>query len=226
MMFGRKPMIFLAKHWGTGAQALLKILVGITYEIQGTHHIPKSGSYIFACKHQSAWDTTMIQLLSYDSAFILKRELFWIPIFGQVIKVAGAIGINRSKGRTLMSNLKDMAAREVRKGRPLFIFPEGTRGQPGKPGKYHSGVYALAQHLDLPVIPAALNSGYFWPRRGFLKYPGHIVVKILPPLSPKLSHVDFMHQLKESIETACQSLPKPTHHQLSITMDSVHELPK
>jgi 1-acyl-sn-glycerol-3-phosphate acyltransferase len=220
---GRMPLMHTARIWGHGVQFLIKYIVGLSYEIQDSHHIPKSGSYILACKHQSAWETSMTQILSFDSAIILKRELMLIPLFGQVLVIAGAIAVNRNKGRSVLPMLVANAKKQVEKGRPIFIFPEGTRGQPGIPGKYRSGVYVLYHNLNLPVIPVALNSGYFWPRRGFLKYPGHIVLKVLPPIEPGLPQARFMKQLSQSIEGACQTLPGHSCDEHPVTLKTNHE---
>lgn len=222
-IFGRMPLMYTARIWGMGVQFFLKHIIHLTYEIQGRHHIPQSGPYILACKHQSAWETTVIQMLCFDSAIILKRELVLIPLFGQVLKIAGAISVNRGKGRSVLPALIASAKKQVQKGRAIFIFPEGTRGQPGRAGHYRSGVYVLYHHLNLPVIPAALNSGYFWPRRGFLKYPGHIILKVLPPILPGLKQDVFMDQLSTSIDEACRTLPVSNDHHPQSNLSTHHE---
>jgi 1-acyl-sn-glycerol-3-phosphate acyltransferase len=220
---GRLPLMHMARIWGHGIQFLAKYIVGITYEIQDRHNIPKQGSYILACKHQSAWETSMTQILSFDSSIVLKHELMLIPLFGQVLVIAGAIGVNRRKGRRVLPMLIESAKKQVAKGRPIFIFPEGTRGQAGVEGKYRSGVYALYHHLNLPVIPVALNSGYFWPKRGFLKYPGKIIMKVLPAIEPGLTHEVFMKELSESIEKACKALPSRNNNVQQLSLKSNHE---
>ena len=91
-------------------------------------------------------------------------------------------------------------------GRHVVIFPEGTRTAPGERRGYHPGVAALYSQLDVPVVPVALNSGLFWPRRAFLKRPGHIVVEILPPIPTGLPRREFMAQLQSRIEDASDRL--------------------
>ena len=90
--------------------------------------------------------------------------------------------------------------------RPLVIYPEGTRGAPGKPGNYQAGVGVLYRDLGVPVIPVALNSGLFWGRRSLLKQPGQIILQFLPPIKPGLSRAEFMEKLVERIESACAKL--------------------
>ena len=197
---------YAAWIWGYGTKYLLSWIVGLTCEFQGKENLPKT-PFIMACKHQSAWETAMIQLMAFNVAVILKKELFLVPLFGQVLWASGAIGLNRRKGRGLIEQLVTGARKQRDRGRSIFIFPEGTRSAPGKPGKYKMGVAALYKNLELPVVPVALNSGYFWPRRGFIKYPGHIVVKILKPIQPGLSDSQLLETLEHTIENHCKKLP-------------------
>jgi 1-acyl-sn-glycerol-3-phosphate acyltransferase len=99
------------------------------------------------------------------------------------------------------------------KGRPLVIFPQGTRTLPAtlgsNPKPYQPGVAALYGELDVPVVPVALNSGLFWGRRAFRKYPGRIIVEFLPPIAPGLAKRAFLARLEEAIETATNRLEKP-----------------
>jgi len=90
--------------------------------------------------------------------------------------------------------------------RPIIIFPEGTRTAPGQVMRYRQGVVRLAQHLGLPVVPVALNSGVFWPRRRFLKTPGIIDMVFLPPLDPCMPREILAQRLKNDIETASSAL--------------------
>jgi 1-acyl-sn-glycerol-3-phosphate acyltransferase len=101
------------------------------------------------------------------------------------------------------------AARQVAAaGRPVVIFPEGTRTAPGKRLAYQPGVAALYQSLDVPLVPAAVNSGLFWGRRSFLKRPGRITLEFLEPILPGLSRREVMAQLEERIETATAALER------------------
>jgi len=191
---------------GTGIQILLRTLVGITYEVRGKEHFPADGKYLIACKHQSTWETLYIQNLIKNPVVILKKELTYIPIFGQALILAGAIVIDRSEGKKSLFRMVKAAQKSLKQGCPIFIFPEGTRSSPGKSGQYRAGIYFLYHTLKAPVVPIALNSGYFWPRRGFLKKPGHIIVEVLPPIMPGLEKGEFMKTLEETIEEASQKL--------------------
>ncbi len=91
-------------------------------------------------------------------------------------------------------------------GRPIVIFPEGTRTAPGTRRPYQPGVAALYRQLGVPLVPVAVNSGVYWGRRSFLKRPGRIVVEILPPIPPGGERKRVMAELEERIETATARL--------------------
>ncbi|WP_085784414.1 lysophospholipid acyltransferase family protein [Candidatus Nucleicultrix amoebiphila] len=209
-ILGRRYTITCSILWGHGTQFLLKYINGITYEIRGRHHI-KKGPYIFACKHQSAWDTTMIEVIAPYSAIILKKELTWIPFFGWLLIRCGFIKIDRSKGKSTIPLMVGEGQKNIDKGISIFVFPEGTRRAVDAPPNYRYGIVAMYERLNTPVIPIALNAGYFWPRRRFIKNPGHIIVDILPPINPGLTKTKFLKALELSIETACKNIkPKET----------------
>ena len=104
------------------------------------------------------------------------------------------------------------ARKVVAEGRPIIIFPEGTRVPPQQRLPYQPGVAALYGQLKVPVVPVALNSGYFWRRRAFAKRPGTITMEILPAIAPGLPRKEFLPKLEEAVETACAQLPIPVHH--------------
>lgn len=207
-MFGYYNTVRVAIIWGRGMMFMAKHVLNLTTEIRGLENVPKDQPYIFACKHQSAYDTTLIQILAPRTAVIMKKELLNIPVFGQVLLFSKAILLDRSKGKRVIPQLIEGAKERVAQGRGVFMYPEGTRTQAGVRGPYKQGIFALYEALNIPVIPAALNTGYFWPRRGFIKYPGHVVVEVLPAIAPGLNQEAFMETLENTIETACDKLPK------------------
>jgi 1-acyl-sn-glycerol-3-phosphate acyltransferase len=119
------------------------------------------------------------------------------------------IAVDRKGGAQAMRALLEAARAALAEGRPLVIFPQGTRTPPGPAGAeapYLPGVAALYRGLGVPVVPVALNSGLFWPRRGFLRRPGRILLEYLPPIPPGLSRADFLSELGQRIETASRRL--------------------
>jgi 1-acyl-sn-glycerol-3-phosphate acyltransferase len=195
----------LGRVWVCGTVLLLRIFVGLTHEVRGlAHRLP--GAALYAVKHQSAWDTLIFALLLDRPAIVLKRELLNLPLFGWYMRKCRMIPVDR-KGRG--AALKRMAAdarNRASAGRPILIFPEGTRVAPGHRRPYQPGAAALYGALGLPVVPVALNSGLFWGRRSFHKLPGRIVVEFLPPIAPGLDRRIFMAELEAAIETAADRL--------------------
>jgi 1-acyl-sn-glycerol-3-phosphate acyltransferase len=194
-----------ARFWERGIHAVLRLLVGLTYEVRGAEHLPTTPA-IVASKHQSAWETLTFHLLIHDVAVGLKHELTRIPLLGWYFLKGGAIRIDRGGAARAMRSLVDGARRAAARGCSILIFPEGTRHAPEDPPDYKPGVAALYAALDLPVVPVALNSGLFWGRRAFLKRPGRIVVEFLEPIPPGLDRRGLMAELERRTETATARL--------------------
>ncbi len=192
---------FIARFWTRSVYWLLRVICGLTYRVEGMEFLPME-PVIVASKHQSAWDTLFFPYKLDKSAIILKRELFWLPFFGWYAKKYGAIGINRRGGASAIRQMIKDSRKPLSTGRSIIIFPEGTRTAPGKKGVYHSGVAALYNQLKLPVVPVALNSGIYWPRRKLIRRPGVITLRFLPPIPPGLPRDQFMLRLEADIETA------------------------
>ena len=197
MQFGR--------FWARVVLVLLRVLVGLDHEIRGLDRVPR-GACIVAMKHQSAWDTIIPLVLFRDHAAVAKRELLLLPFYGWYAARAGSISVDRKAGSSALRRLVAAARPVAAEGRPIVIFPEGTRVSPGAHLPYLPGVAALYQALALPLVPAAVNSGYFWGRRSFLKYPGRIVLEFLEPIPPGWPRRRVMAELERRIETATAAL--------------------
>jgi 1-acyl-sn-glycerol-3-phosphate acyltransferase len=209
---GERVMMGAGTWWSRLMLSLADTVVGLDYEVRGQANIPH-GPALFAIKHQSAWDTLAVASLLPQPVVVLKRELFWVPFYGWYARRAGMIAIDRGAGASALRRMLRAAQAAIAKGRPLVIFPQGTRtlstslGGTAKP--YQPGVAALYGELGVPVVPVALNSGLFWGRRAFRKEPGRIIVEFLPPIAPGLAKRDFLAQLETVIETATARLEAP-----------------
>jgi 1-acyl-sn-glycerol-3-phosphate acyltransferase len=201
----RKWAIRALQAWGKASLWWLKVICGTRYEVRGAENIPQ-GAVLVASKHQSAWDTFAILTLFDDPAMVLKRELVFIPLFGWFIPKFRMIPVERSSGASALMAMVARAKEAASMGRQIVIFPEGTRRLPGAPPDYKPGAAALYLKLGLPCLPIALNSGLYWPRRKFLRYPGTIVVEILPLIEAGLTRRDFAQRLESAIETATARL--------------------
>lgn len=218
---GRRPIHNAAHLWGRGINWFLKHLCHISVEFRGRHYVETGGPVIVAAKHQSTWETTNIEYLVPDCAIILKRELTFIPLFGQLLLKAGMISVHRQKGQSTLPQMVAGARRCLDEGRSLLIFPEGTRRHPDAPPKYRYGIFPIYTALNVPVIPAAHNAGYFWGRRRFLKKPGKIIFEFLPPIEPGLDEKTFFAQLESRIEEACDRIKPVTVTDLGPRKSSV-----
>jgi len=190
---------------------LLRVICGTQVSWRGTENIPR-GSCIVACKHQSAWETFALYAVLADPIYILKRELMWIPLFGWYTWKAGLIPVDRSAGMAALSRMTARAQRTIAgpRARQLVIFPEGTRRAPGAEPSYKPGIAHLYARTGLPCVPAALNSGLFWPRRSLLRRPGTIIVEFLPPIAPGFDRPGFLARLQDTIEEASARLLQET----------------
>lgn len=207
------PLLFGPRSWamaGLKAHALttlwlMRFMVGITMELRGQEHCPK-GAFIAASKHQSAWDTFALVPLFADPAMVMKAELFHIPFYGWFSRKFEMISVARAKRAKALKDLIKQARHRAGQGRQIVIFPEGTRKAPGAAPDYKTGIIPIYEALDVPCLPIALNSGLYWPRRKFMRYPGTIIVEFLPPIKPGLPRKEFMARLEADIEAATQHL--------------------
>lgn len=191
--------------WAHGLQFLLYVCVGVSHRIDGTPPKPGTAALV-AGKHQSAWETIILAKVLYRPTFVLKRELTWIPVLGWYMLKMRMICIDRSSGSKALRTLIASAKRAKDEGQCLVIFPEGTRVGVDETGQYQSGIAAIYKQLDLPVTPLALNSGLKWRRKAFVKQPGIITAKFLPPIPPGLPKAEFLQTLEETVETQTRVL--------------------
>lgn len=168
--------------WGKTLFKMLQYVIGLKYEVIGLENIPHEPG-IVCCKHQSGWETLAMLNFFPNLAYVAKRELYLIPIFGWALKWRGTIGIDRNNPRAANQQIINQGKACRDKGMWICIFPEGTRIKPGYRGIYKKGAARLAQNLHMNLTPVALNSGEFWPKDSFLKYPGKITVVIGKPIT-------------------------------------------
>ena len=203
LILPRRVLRRAAQYWALSIGGMLRVVVGATIEIRGS--VP-SGACVVAAKHQSVWETLALYWLLDDAAYVLKRELTLIPVFGWYLRKNRQIVVDRGGGARALKGVIAQAARELKAGRQVVIFPQGTRVAPGATRPYQPGAAALYAHLGVPVIPVALNSGLVWGRRRFIKRPGRIILEFLDPIAPGLGRKAFAAELERRIETASDRL--------------------
>lgn len=166
---GRDRLRWVVATWGNWHRWCLKTLLGIDVVIEGS--LP-DGPVLIAVKHESYFEAIdMPRLFRFPTVFA-KRELFLIPGWGYSAKVYGLIPVARDKGAKALREMIKTARDRVAEGRPLVIFPEGTRVEHGTQPPLQSGFAGTYKLLGLPVVPIAVNSGPVYHR--MIKQPGTI----------------------------------------------------
>ena len=201
LVFPRKLTVWMARHWAGAALWGLEVFCGLDMAVKGK---PPKGGVLVASKHMSMWDTLALYIVLDDPGIVLKRELLRIPFYGWYLWKAAAISIDRGAGADALRHMAHAATTMLAEGRPVLIFPEGTRKKPGASPDYKPGVAGLYAILKVPCVPVALNSGRYW--QGFAKSPGTITLEFLEAIAPGMRRGEFMPLLEQRIETATARL--------------------
>lgn len=199
----------LANSWGRSNLFLLKYLVGLKYRVSGIQHLLDNQPCIIMSKHQSAWETIAFRgIFPPVQAWVLKRELLFIPVFGWALAAARQIAIDRKSAREAMKQIVSQGMDRLKNNCNVIIFPEGTRVAPGERKRYGIGGGLLAEKSGHVVIPVAHNAGVFWKRRGFKKYPGTIDVIIGEAISTQgKTAAQITREVENWIEEQMLTLP-------------------
>lgn len=201
----REGIMTVARLWARAVIVLLRFIVGVRLELRGMEHIPP-GPVVIAAKHQSAFDTIVWLTLLPNTAYVMKKELLSIPLYGWHARKMGMIPVDRDGGGPALRAMLRGAQASLDEGRQVVIFPEGTRTAPGERVPYQPGVVAIAGLGVAPVIPVATDSGRVWGRRAVLKRPGVIRISVLPPLPRGLPRARLLAELAAAIETETDRL--------------------
>jgi 1-acyl-sn-glycerol-3-phosphate acyltransferase len=167
--------------WARLALWLARVLLRISYRVEGREHIPNEPCVILS-KHSSAWETIAFSSIFPAHVYVIKRELLWIPFLGWGLAMFSPIAINRANRKQAMQRVTEVGAKRFAQGFSVMIFPEGTRVAVGQRGRYRPGGVTLAGNLKAKVLPVAHNAGLFWPRNALLKHPGCVTVRIGAPI--------------------------------------------
>jgi 1-acyl-sn-glycerol-3-phosphate acyltransferase len=171
-------------------------ILGITSRVEGAG---PSGPAIVALKHQSMYETLEIFLLFDRPAVVLKRELTHIPLWGWVVRRYGVIPVDRDAGAAALRAMMRAGAEAVGQGRPIVIFPEGTRVAVGEAPPLQPGFAGLYRALKLPVVPVAVDSGRLWPRRSFVKRSGIVTFRFGEAIPPGLEREEIESRVHAAI---------------------------
>ena len=203
LLLPRHVLLAITKFYLNSVAFLERSILNLKYEVRGLEHLPKTGTYIVAAKHQSAYETLKLHHLFGDPTIVLKESLMHIPLFGSFLKKLDVIAINRKDKESSINSIIEGAKRMSLQGRPILIFPQGTRvavnaATEEKP--YKGGTVKMYAHTNLKIIPMALNSGLFWGRNSYIKKPGTVVFEFLSPIEPGLPDKKVMKALEDRLE--------------------------
>ena len=204
----RKHAMHIVQIFVQSVYLLERLFLKLDYEVRGLENLPEQGCYIVAAKHQSSYETFKLHILFEDPSVILKRELLRIPLWGKFLKKSDPIAIDRSS-KDSAQQIIDGAKRMQEQGRPIIIFPQGTRvyaWQTAADRPYKSGAARMQEATGLAIVPMATNTGIFWPKHSWLKWPGKVVFEFLPPIPPGKSISDTTKQIEILLETESKKL--------------------
>jgi 1-acyl-sn-glycerol-3-phosphate acyltransferase len=173
-LFGRRPTLAVVLSWVDLHHWLTVNILGIRIRVDG--EIP-SGPHLIAVKHQSMLETLEMVRISHLPVIVIKKELADIPLFGWMTRRYGVIPVERSAGAKALRALVEEGKATTATGRPVIIYPEGTRVRVGQVPKMRSGFAALYRALGLPVVPVATDSGRLW-GRGLIHRSGTVTLKV------------------------------------------------
>ena len=205
MWISQDKLIACKRFWSYGVLIILRFIMNTRLEIKGQHNIPIGGA-VLATKHQSSFDTFVMHTIVKKPAFIMKKELLKIPLYGSFCLKTGMIPVDRDGGLKALKDLMQKSLDAINDDRQVIIFPEGSRTIPGNKVDYQSGVYGVYKYTKLPVIPVALNSGLYWPKKGHLLSGKVITFDFLDAIEPGKSKDDFMQIPQDRIESKSDQL--------------------
>lgn len=203
-LLGRKPTLAVVLSWTDFHHWLCKHVLGIRTRVEGT--IP-SGSYLIAVKHEAMYETLEMVRLAQLPVIVMKRELADIPLFGTLTRRYGVIPVERSAGAKALRAMVSAGKEAVDSGRPVIIYPEGTRVRAGETPPLRPGFAGLYRALGLPVVPVAVNSGRLW-NRGLVHRPGVITFKVGETIPAGLKREEVEARVHAAINTL-ELAPQP-----------------
>lgn len=192
---GQGPAQAVVLSWVRLFHGLTRRLLGISVKVEGT--IP-DGPHLIAVKHQSMFETIEMVRLTSLPTIVIKRELADIPLFGWMTRRYGVIPVDRAAGAKALRDLVAEGKAAAATGRPILIFPEGTRVAVGEAPPLQSGFTALYRAVGLPVVAVATDSGRLW-GRGLVKRPGVITFRVGDPIPAGLSRGEIERRVHAAI---------------------------
>ncbi len=195
--------------WNHSVMYWLRLICGVRVQIYGLENFP-STPYVLLSKHQSQWETFILQVLRPPVVTVLKKELLSVPFFGWGMRLLEPICIDRSHPKQALKQVMEQGQQHLAQGRSIMMFPEGTRTPVGEIGNYARSGATLACKAGVPIVPVAHNAGRYWPSKRFIKYPGTIQMVIGAPIDTTGREGKELNEaVKEWIESECARIDAP-----------------
>jgi len=201
-LIGTRPMRRVVLGWSQ-FHGWLTGLLGIRIRIEGD--MP-TGQYLIAVKHQSMFETIEIVRLANVPIIVLKHELAYMPLFGWLTRCWGVIPVEREAGAKALREMLVAAKAARETGRPVAIFPEGTRVPRGEQPPLRAGFAGLYRALGLPVVPIAMDSGRLW-GRNLPKARGTVTFRVGEVIPPGLGRDEIEARVHAAINVLERSAP-------------------
>lgn len=200
----------MTAYWNKFVIWAAKVVCGIRYQVRGYENLPDAPAILLS-KHQSAWETIFyFYAMPRPLVYVFKKELLYIPFFGWGIALLRMLPIDRSNTKDAFAKVVEQSKKRLAGGQWIIMFPEGTRSQVGKQGKYKGGGTLLAIKTNTVVVPMAMNAGECWPKNSFIKKPGLITVSIGKPISPQgLTSSELLQRVENWIESEMRVISSP-----------------
>ena len=178
IMFSPKPaMALIPKFWSR----FIFFVFGVKLQIRNIQNTRKTEAAIYAANHASPLDIpAMFLSLPVPGYFISKMELKKIPLMGWYMSISGMIFIDRKNREKAMESMRT-AGKQIKKGKNVIVYPEGTRSKNGVLQQFKRGSFIMAKESLLPIQPCAISGAYNRMKSGDLQCnPGTIIVNFLP----------------------------------------------
>ena len=200
LLLPKKVVLFGGKLMGYWSGFCLKFFLSTNIVIKGKENIINKQNFFIASSHQSIFETFYLQTIFNSPVFILKKELINIPIFGWYLKKIGSISIKRNKvTKDNLGFFESISSITLNSGRPILIFPQGTRVLPNERPPFKKGVSRIYDELKIDCQPISINSGYVWPKIGKKNSNRILTISILKPIASGLSKDEFIKILEKRI---------------------------
>ena len=214
---------YLISGWARFVTLWLKLTVGLKHEVINSENIPKY-PVVFACNHQSTWEAVVTQTFLPGLAWVLKKELLYIPVFGWGLWATRPIAIDRKDRRNALDQVVDQGIDKISQGRHVLIFPQGTRTPYGKPGPYKKGAAKLALAANVPIVPIAHDAGKYWSNSSLWIKPGTIKCIIGPEISGSWQNSGHLNQRDTKLDRISGFIIAAAGSAVSILQGNINSL--